>query len=129
MSVSWVGDIPVEQIVQHLENEKRLHPNRLVGRYFPYLTSALQTQLFKSGCAPKQSVLEEGESVINRRLWLYLLKRCQIDGNVAVWQSLNREKIFRIAQEVTRSVFKVEGRGLYKEEFVTCGGVSLQEVG
>lgn len=126
--MSWVGDLTVEQIASHLLREKQLFPNRVVGKYFPYLTPELQAQLFKPGCVPKHSEIVEGVSVINRRLWLYLLSKCHIDGSSVVWQSLSKEKVNHIAHEVTRSVFKVEGRGMYKEEFVTCGGVSLSEV-
>lgn len=126
--MSWLGDIPEEQVLVHLERAKRDHPTRLVGKYFPYLTPELHTKLFKDGYAPKQLELDDNESVINRRLWLYLLRRCSIDGNSVVWQSLDKKKLQKIAQEVTRNVHHVEGRALYKDEFVTCGGVSLKEV-
>ena len=33
-----------------------------------------------------------------------------------------------MAKEVSRCRFPVTGRGLYRDEFVTCGGVALKEV-
>jgi predicted flavoprotein YhiN len=29
---------------------------------------------------------------------------------------------------LTRGQYKIQGKGIFKEEFVTCGGVSLKEV-
>jgi len=34
----------------------------------------------------------------------------------------------RLAGEVTAGEFRIEGKGQFKEEFVTCGGVRLDEV-
>ena len=34
----------------------------------------------------------------------------------------------RLASLLTNDIYHVEGKGAYKEEFVTCGGVSLADV-
>jgi predicted flavoprotein YhiN len=33
-----------------------------------------------------------------------------------------------LAEELTAGHYQVEGKGIFKDEFVTCGGVSLDEV-
>lgn len=33
-----------------------------------------------------------------------------------------------LTKELLRGEYHIEGRGVFKEEFVTCGGVSLKEV-
>lgn len=66
-------------------------------------------------------------TVMSRRLWQYLLDRALID-KTRKWSSLKTPMLQRLAKEVCRTVLPVEGRGLYKDEFVTCGGVPLKEV-
>ena len=44
------------------------------------------------------------------------------------WSQLSPQAIQKLAVEVTKGVFRVEGRGMYRDEFVTCGGVALKEV-
>ncbi len=34
----------------------------------------------------------------------------------------------KLAEELTAGEFAIEGKGQFKEEFVTCGGVKLNEV-
>ncbi|MEO0054071.1 MAG: hypothetical protein RLZZ50_18, partial [Verrucomicrobiota bacterium] len=41
---------------------------------------------------------------------------------------VSKYKLQQLAAQVGASIFKVEGKSLNKEEFVTCGGVRLKEV-
>jgi predicted flavoprotein YhiN len=38
------------------------------------------------------------------------------------------KQINRLVENLTHSVFHIKGKTTFKEEFVTCGGVDLQEV-
>jgi predicted Rossmann fold flavoprotein len=44
------------------------------------------------------------------------------------WGDLSKVELRRLASELTASEFAIEGKGQFKEEFVTCGGVNLKEV-
>ncbi|MBK9923703.1 MAG: NAD(P)/FAD-dependent oxidoreductase [Anaerolineales bacterium] len=44
------------------------------------------------------------------------------------WGDVSKAELRKLAQELTGGEFKIEGKGQFKEEFVTCGGVSLKEV-
>jgi hypothetical protein len=44
------------------------------------------------------------------------------------WGDVSKTELRRLAQELTAGEFNIEGKGQFKEEFVTCGGVSLKEV-
>ena len=44
------------------------------------------------------------------------------------WSSVTKEAMKSIASEFTRGRFAIVGKGIFKEEFVTCGGVNLREV-
>jgi len=44
------------------------------------------------------------------------------------WADVSKTDLRKLADELTAGEFRIEGRGQFKEEFVTCGGVSLKEV-
>ena len=44
------------------------------------------------------------------------------------WCEVTVKEVALMGREVSSCRFPVTGRGLYRDEFVTCGGVSLKEV-
>ena len=62
-----------------------------------------------------------------RRLWHHLVASVGIDTQKR-WAELSHKTLNQLIQELTQGVFTVKGKGIFKEEFVTCGGVSLSEV-
>ncbi|GAB4473433.1 MAG: NAD(P)/FAD-dependent oxidoreductase [Elainellaceae cyanobacterium] len=62
-----------------------------------------------------------------RRLWNYLGDRAQIAPDQR-WADLSKTQLNRLLQELTQSQHAVSGKGVFKDEFVTCGGVSLKQV-
>jgi len=44
------------------------------------------------------------------------------------WGDINKEQLQALAEQLTSSSFKVEGKSTFKEEFVTAGGVDLKEI-
>jgi hypothetical protein len=44
------------------------------------------------------------------------------------WADVSNVELRKLAEELTTGEFQIEGKGQFKEEFVTCGGVSLKEV-
>jgi predicted flavoprotein YhiN len=44
------------------------------------------------------------------------------------WGDISKAELRRLAEELTAGQFEIIGKGQFKEEFVTCGGVKLNEV-
>jgi predicted Rossmann fold flavoprotein len=61
------------------------------------------------------------------RLWERLLEYSEIIKDLK-WNNISGSNINRLASELTQSRFDVTGKSTFKEEFVTCGGVSLNEI-
>jgi predicted Rossmann fold flavoprotein len=61
------------------------------------------------------------------RLWEALVAEQGIDP-AQRWNQLVREKLHGLAARLVRTVVRVRGKSLHKDEFVTCGGVDLREV-
>ena len=62
-----------------------------------------------------------------RRLWQYLVARAGV-GIEDRWAGLSNKILNQLIQELTQSCHPIQGKGVFKEEFVTCGGVNLKEV-
>lgn len=62
-----------------------------------------------------------------QRLWERLALAAGI-GETQTWGEVSRLQLNRLAAELGRGQFVIQGKGAFKEEFVTCGGVRLDEV-
>ena len=61
------------------------------------------------------------------RLWQRLALAAGVSEGQR-WGDLTRLQLQRLLDELTAGVYAIEGKGVFKEEFVTCGGVTLDEV-
>ncbi len=64
---------------------------------------------------------------LSRRLWLHLLDRLGVDGELR-WADLGRRPQEALIEALRASRYPVSGRGPFGEEFVTAGGIALGEV-
>lgn len=62
------------------------------------------------------------------RLWTYLLEKALGDRSRIRWSELNKKDVNRLVNVLTNDTYQLAGRSAFKEEFVTCGGVSLSSV-
>ncbi len=61
------------------------------------------------------------------RLWVYLLDRSALPLRKK-WNELGKKGINKLITTLTNDVYAVHGKTTFKEEFVTCGGVSLLDI-
>lgn len=76
---------------------------------------------------PRRSLSGNCPVPIPRRLWDQLASYVGIGAEVR-WAEVSNKHLNSLIQELTRGEFKITGKGAFKEEFVTCGGVNLKEV-
>lgn len=84
-----------------------------------YATAAREPQKLLSKFSPLSLPL---------RLWILLLEkslgtRCHIR-----WGELNKKDANRLVNTLTNDTYQITGRAAFKDEFVTCGGVSLNSI-
>ena len=75
----------------------------------------------------KKTVLRTKAVDLPRRLWTNLVRASGIVPEMT-WADVSKERLQKLALQLTRSEFKVEGKSTFKEEFVTAGGVNLKEI-
>lgn len=61
------------------------------------------------------------------RLWIFLLDKINISKDLT-WNKLTKKDTNRLLNTLLNDTFEVKGKTTFKEEFVTCGGVSLDDV-
>nr|XP_043606562.1 uncharacterized protein YtfP isoform X2 [Erigeron canadensis] len=78
---------------------------------------------------PKQKVVGSypPELGLMKRFWKYLLNRQGIDEDI-LWASISNNSLMSVAALLKQCSFIVKGKGQFKDEFVTAGGVPLSEI-
>jgi hypothetical protein len=62
-----------------------------------------------------------------KRCWLMLLQKAKIDEEKN-WADLTKQQKENLLKCLTALELQVSGKSTFKEEFVTCGGVTLSEI-
>lgn len=76
---------------------------------------------------PRRTIAANCPIPIPRRLWERLTATAGIDAEQR-WAEVANKSLNQLIQELTQGQYRVSGKGAFKEEFVTCGGVSLKQV-
>ena len=77
--------------------------------------------------AKKQVILRSVFEEVPKRLWEKFVLAAEITTD-SQWAQLNNKHLENLANQLTKSVFKVNGKSTFKDEFVTAGGIDLKEV-
>eukprot|EP00741_Cyanophora_paradoxa_P015669 tig00020903_g15126.t1 len=104
LTVDWVGDrAALDDVARFLAQARQLSPKKAVRSFCP------------------------GPLELPQRLWARL---CDAAGAAegATWAQLPGPVQAALASQVKASVFEVAGKGEFKDEFVTAGGIALGEV-
>jgi predicted Rossmann fold flavoprotein len=76
---------------------------------------------------PQKKVINHKAFPLPQRLWKHLVVTCGIPVSRS-WKELGKKKSRQLITLLSQHKFKVAGKTTFKEEFVTCGGVSLDDV-
>jgi predicted Rossmann fold flavoprotein len=75
----------------------------------------------------KQLVHNKNPFDLPRRLWEYQLQQCGINADTR-WGELPAAAQNKLTEHLLRDIYSVKGKTTFKEEFVTCGGITLSEI-
>lgn len=108
--------------------ENRYQANLLINWLPQYNQESLRQLLLKvKSQLPQRQIASNCPLPIPRRLWQYLVARVGIEAEDR-WAGLSNKILNNLIQELIQGQYQINGKGVFKEEFVTCGGVSLKEV-
>ncbi|MBI3417005.1 MAG: NAD(P)/FAD-dependent oxidoreductase [Verrucomicrobia bacterium] len=101
-----------------------LRVNWLPGENFASATKLVQAQREKFVA---RKIWNAPLSEVPVRLWERLAEAAGLTSE-ARWATLTRNATHALARQLIESEFRITGKSLNKDEFVTCGGVKLNEV-
>jgi len=64
---------------------------------------------------------------IPKKLKYYLIEKANIDSNLR-WADINKSQLSNLANNLTKDIYHANGKTTFKQEFVSCGGIKLNEV-
>jgi hypothetical protein len=77
---------------------------------------------------PQKQLPTYNPFALSQRLWTFLLERALSVRSAVRWSELNKKDINRLVNVLTNDTYQIAGRAAFKDEFVTCGGISLRAV-
>ena len=77
---------------------------------------------------PKKQLTTYNPFGLQQRLWTYLVEKA-LDMRAQIrWTELNKKDVNRLVNVLLNDTYQIAGRAPFKDEFVTCGGISLKAV-
>ena len=64
---------------------------------------------------------------LSERLWRHLLGKCDLPADKR-WGELGKSAINKLVNILANDSYQITGKGTFKEEFVTCGGINLSDI-
>ncbi len=101
VQLNWLNDKKDEACRNELMNVKAANPHKQVNNHFPFKLPA--------------------------RLLSHLFAKSGID-ETSRWADVSKIDIQQLVQNLIYDTYEVQGKTTFKEEFVTCGGISLNDI-
>ena len=89
------------------------------------ITSLLYEQ---EASQPKKQLTTYNPFGLQQRLWAYLVEKALDARHQIRWTEMNKKDVNRLVNVLLNDTYQIAGRAPFKDEFVTCGGVSLKAV-
>jgi predicted Rossmann fold flavoprotein len=74
-----------------------------------------------------KKVLNQMALDIPKKLKIFLLEKAGISSDVK-WADVNKKQLNKLVQLLTADIYPSKGKTTFKQEFVSCGGIKLNEV-
>jgi len=99
----------------------------LIVDWLPGIDVAAGFSDAREGWGKRQVRTKSPFEVIPKRLWEKLVLSCGVP-NDQTWARLTKVERNALVQSLNECTFQVDGKSMNKEEFVTCGGVLLEDI-
>ncbi len=90
-------------------------------------SSIIKQLLFCKKNIAKKNIIKSSQFNFSKRMWYNFIKSIKIDEEQK-WADLNNKQLDDLVKELTADIYLVEGKFVFKEEFVTSGGIDLKEI-
>jgi predicted Rossmann fold flavoprotein len=101
VQVNWINEPNNNKIIDEINEIIKSHPKKLISNIKPYN--------------------------LPERLWNYITEKSELPSN-KIWGELGNKGINKLVSLLSNDIYNVKGKTTFKEEFVTCGGISLDSI-
>lgn len=101
LTINWIGISSEQEVMVQLDKIITEHGKKLVSNITPF-------------------------GLISR-FWDYILAKAGVSSDRR-WAELGRKSLIRIVNLLIADDYAIDGRAVFREEFVTCGGVALSSI-
>ena len=77
---------------------------------------------------PKKQLTTYNPFGLQQRLWAYLLDKALAERSQIRWVEMSKKDVNRLVNVLLNDNYQMAGRAPFKDEFVTCGGISLKAI-
>ncbi len=89
--------------------------------------SMMLETLKKTKASARNAIGSKNSFDISARLWNYLLIKSGIDPE-SIWPNIPQQALVNLSRSLCNDPYTVSGKTTFKEEFVTAGGIKLEEI-
>ena len=101
----------------------------LAVRWLSLSDQEISTLLYEQvATQPKKQLTTYNPFGLQQRLWAYLVEKALEVRAQIRWAELNKKDVNRLVNVLLNDTYQIAGRAPFKDEFVTCGGISLKAV-
>ncbi len=75
----------------------------------------------------RRQIRTSSPHALPKRYWARIAAKSGV-SETNIWANCAKSVMQRMAQELTEASFAISGKGIFKEEFVTAGGIALTEI-
>ncbi|WP_262489870.1 BaiN/RdsA family NAD(P)/FAD-dependent oxidoreductase [Jiulongibacter sediminis] len=101
INVDWLPRFSESDIINELKTEQASNPKKKVRNFTPL--------------------------GLSKRFWEFICNKSQVSEHQN-WSETGKKHFKRITESLKKMSFEVNGKSTFKDEFVTAGGISLEEV-
>lgn len=107
VGINWFGTASFADMLDILKKTQRENPHKQIANAKPLDNPHL--------------------TPITQNFWTYMVERAGLPPQKP-WAEVGPRQLNRLASVLTDDIYRITGKGQFKDEFVTCGGISLSEL-
>ena len=101
IQINWINETDTEILFKKLQHHIAQHPLKSISNKKPFS--------------------------LPNRLWQFLVQKLAIPSERR-WNEMGKKNCRKLIELLVNNRYRIQGKTTFKEEFVTCGGVSLSDV-
>ena len=123
VSVNWIGESNTSIIADIIRTTAEANASKFVTNAQPLIPHSVDKREWEN--SSQNGGIQRG--ALPTRLWDYLMQKIGLPADKR-WNETGKKWQNKIVEVLSNDIYHVEGKSSWREEFVTCGGISLSSI-